>query len=119
MSVPTASSPSMFVVHCDNLRKECSNKETIEFNPICCNCTLVGGEKPHPGPYRVCCHGKGEPQRRAQRGPNVTLPEESFAAELCHCKENQKPQAPQTLEKSLRPRASADVTTGNPENGCQ
>jgi hypothetical protein len=38
--------------------------------PTCCNCTLVEGEKPHPGSYRGCRHEKGKLQRRiAQRAP--------------------------------------------------
>jgi hypothetical protein len=41
--------------------------------PVCCNCQLVGGEKPHPANYRGCSHAKEELQKKKlQRAPKPT-----------------------------------------------
>jgi hypothetical protein len=43
-----------------HLHRECPEKTNTESAPSCCNCALVGGEKPHPASYRGCSHAKGE-----------------------------------------------------------
>jgi hypothetical protein len=46
------------------LHKECPEKENTSSTPVCCNCQLVEGEKPHPANYRGCRHAKEEMQKK-------------------------------------------------------
>jgi hypothetical protein len=75
------------------LHKECPEKENTSSTPVCCNCQLVEGERPHPANYRGCRHAKEELQRKKlQRAPkpttgrvfssNTVTPGVSFAAAL-------------------------------------
>jgi hypothetical protein len=76
-----------------NFHKECPEKENTTSTPVCCNCQLVEGEKPHPTNYRGCRHAKEELQKKKlQRAPkpttgrvfssNTVTPGVSFAAAL-------------------------------------
>jgi hypothetical protein len=66
--------------------------ENTSSTPVCCNCQVVEGEKPHPANYRGCRHAKDELQRKKlQRTPkpttgkvfsNTVTPGVSFAAGL-------------------------------------
>jgi hypothetical protein len=96
-----------------HLHRECSEMTNTESTSICCNCTLVDGEKPHPASYRGCSHAKGELQRRrAQRAPKgpsgrtffskFTSPEQFYTAALLQDTQHQQPQAPQTYGKAWR-----------------
>jgi hypothetical protein len=76
-----------------HLHRECPEKENTSSTPVCCNCQLVEGEKPHPANYRGCRHAKEELQKKTlQRTPkpttgrvfssNPNTPGVSFAAAL-------------------------------------
>jgi hypothetical protein len=55
-----------------HLHKECPEKNTSS-TPVCCNCQLVEGEKPHPANYCGCRHVKETLQRKKlQRAPKLT-----------------------------------------------
>jgi hypothetical protein len=56
---------TLLVVRGGHLHKECPEKENTSSTPICCNCRLAEGEKPHPANYRGCGHAK-------ERGDAVT-----------------------------------------------
>jgi hypothetical protein len=47
-----------------HLHKDCPEKENTTSTPVCCNCQLVEGEKPHPANYRDGRHAKEELQRK-------------------------------------------------------
>jgi hypothetical protein len=72
--------------------KECPQKENTSSTPVCCNCQLAEGEKPHQANYRGCRNAEEELQKKKlQRTPNPTpgrvfsnpiTPGVSFAAAL-------------------------------------
>jgi hypothetical protein len=95
------------------LQKGCPEKENTSSTPLCCNCQLVEGEKPHPANYRCCRYAKEELQRRkTQRTPktttgrvfssNIITPGVSFAAALRGSGHQQQPQ-PQTSQVPVAP----------------
>jgi hypothetical protein len=45
-----------------HLHKECPKKGNTSSTPLCCNCRLAEGEKPHPANYQGCRHMKEEMQ---------------------------------------------------------
>jgi hypothetical protein len=72
---------------------KCPEKENTSSTPVCCNCQLVEGERPHPANYRGCRHAKEDMQRKKlQRAlkpttgrvfsTNPVTPGVSFAAAL-------------------------------------
>ncbi|XP_023714241.1 uncharacterized protein LOC111868088 [Cryptotermes secundus] len=109
--------------------KECPEKENSASTPVCCNCRLAEGEKPHPANYRGCNHAKEVQQRRkAQRTSKSTgrvfssatvTPGVSFAAALrgSAAEQNQRPQgshvpvAPATTKKHSVPAPALQTET--------
>jgi hypothetical protein len=74
------------------LHKECPEKENTTSTPVCCNCQLVEGEKPHPANYRRCRHAEELQRKKLQKtlkpitgrvfSSNPVSPDVSFAAAL-------------------------------------
>jgi hypothetical protein len=72
-----------------HLHRECPEKTNTVSTPRCCNCTLVGGEKPHLASYRGCSHAKGEGHNEHPRDPlggrsSLSPPHHSSPKQL-HC----------------------------------
>jgi hypothetical protein len=76
-----------------HLHKECPEKDNASSTPVCCNCRLAEGKKPHPANYHSWSHAKEELQRnRSQKSPKtkagslfsstLATPGVSFAAAL-------------------------------------
>jgi hypothetical protein len=56
-----------------HLHRECPEKTNTISRSCCCNCTLLEGEKPHPGSDRGCSHAKGELRRDPLEGRPTQL----------------------------------------------
>ena len=114
-----------------HLHKECPEKGNSASTPVCCNCRLAEGEKPHPANYRGCKHAREEQQKRkARRTPTTTAgrvfssttvtPGVSFAAALrgATAEQQQRPQesrvpvAPPTTRRQTAPAPALQKETG-------
>jgi hypothetical protein len=68
-----------------HLLKECPEKKNASSTPVCYNCQLVEGQKPHAANYRGSRHAKEELQKKkVQRTPKPTTGRVSSQISLLH-----------------------------------